>query len=61
MAQGTAADVRLTELVRPTLDALAELDVLVIATPGRAAELAAAYARHDALTEIHETVVELGR
>jgi UDP:flavonoid glycosyltransferase YjiC (YdhE family) len=27
----------------------------------RAAELAAEYARHDALTAIHETVIELGR
>ncbi|MGH1555061.1 hypothetical protein ACRAWF_33580 [Streptomyces sp. L7] len=27
----------------------------------RAAELAAEYARHDALTAIHETVTELGR
>jgi UDP:flavonoid glycosyltransferase YjiC (YdhE family) len=39
VSQGTAANTDLTELIQPTLDALAELDVLVVATLGRAAEL----------------------
>ncbi len=39
VSQGTAANVDFTELVQPTLDALADLDVLVIATLGRDAEL----------------------
>ncbi|MFG2936703.1 nucleotide disphospho-sugar-binding domain-containing protein [Streptomyces sp. NPDC048282] len=39
VSQGTAANVDFTELVQPTLDALADLDVLVIATLGREAEL----------------------
>lgn len=38
VSQGTAANVDFTELVQPTLDALADLDVLVIATLGRDAE-----------------------
>jgi UDP:flavonoid glycosyltransferase YjiC (YdhE family) len=39
VSQGTAANIDFTELVQPTLDALADLDVLVVATLGRAAEL----------------------
>jgi len=39
VSQGTAANVDFAELVQPTLDALADLDVLVIATLGRDAEL----------------------
>ncbi|MEU9345893.1 nucleotide disphospho-sugar-binding domain-containing protein [Streptomyces sp. NPDC048278] len=39
VSQGTASNVDFTELVQPTLDALADLDVLVVATLGRAAEL----------------------
>ena len=39
VSQGTAANVDFTELVQPTLDALADLDVLVVATLGRDAEL----------------------
>jgi len=39
VSQGTAANTDFTELVQPTLDALADLDVLVVATLGRAAEL----------------------
>jgi UDP:flavonoid glycosyltransferase YjiC (YdhE family) len=38
VSQGTAANVDFSELVQPTLDALADLDVLVIATLGRDAE-----------------------
>lgn len=38
VSQGTAANVDFTELVQPTLDALADLDVLVVATLGRDAE-----------------------
>ncbi|MFK0153112.1 glycosyltransferase [Streptomyces sp. NPDC090493] len=38
VSQGTAANVDFTELVQPTLDPLAGLDVLVVATPGRDAE-----------------------
>jgi UDP:flavonoid glycosyltransferase YjiC (YdhE family) len=38
VSQGTAANVDLTELIQPTLDALADLDVLVVATLGRDAE-----------------------
>ena len=39
VSQGTAANIDFTELVQPTLDALADLDALVIATLGRPAEL----------------------
>ncbi|MGH1555062.1 hypothetical protein ACRAWF_33585 [Streptomyces sp. L7] len=39
VSQGTAANVDFTELVQPTLDALADLDVLVVATLGREAVL----------------------
>ena len=39
VSQGTAANVDFTELIQPTLDALADLDVLVVATLGRDAEL----------------------
>jgi UDP:flavonoid glycosyltransferase YjiC (YdhE family) len=39
VSQGTVANHDLTELVQPTLDALADMDVLVIATLGRDATL----------------------
>ncbi|MEW2544904.1 glycosyltransferase [Streptomyces sp. NPDC047002] len=39
VSQGTAANTDFTELVQPSLDALADLDALVVATLGRAAEL----------------------
>lgn len=39
VSQGTASNIDFTELVQPALDALADLDVLVVATLGRDAEL----------------------